>query len=84
MGGVGPGDRRRFLIEGLLEAGIDAGRTAMIPAGTGRLRHGGERHLHSRSADDAHLAATQLEVGRCAFHHVAGDGEHLARSRSLA
>ena len=49
----------------------------MIPAGTGRLRHGCESHLHSGNADDADLAMTQLKVGRCALHHVAGDGEYL-------
>ena len=77
MGRVRPGDRGWLPVEGLLEAGIDARRATMIPAGTGRLRHGGEAHFHSRNADDAHLAVTQLEVGRCALHHVAGDGEHL-------
>ena len=83
--GIGPGDRRRLVVVGLLQPGVDARRAAVIPARTRGLRHLGERHLGTRARRRCRRRRCAAR-GRRGAHssRLAAMAKTFSRSRSLA
>src|SRR6516162_2406452 len=79
---IGPRDRWRLVVVGLLKPCIDTRRTPVIPARARRLRDLSERYLGARHTYYTDATLTQFEVSDRTFQNIGGDCEYL-RSQPL-